>query len=329
MTRHCAVLVLCGFGITAAQDRSFRVETKVVQVPVTVTDAKGRNVEGLTARDFTVLDDGVQQPITLDTFGTGVAPISLAIAIQTSGISTPALAKIRRIGGMIQPLVTGMRGEAAVLGFDNRVRWLQDFTPESENIQRAVKNLRPGSATQARMFDAVAEVAERMKQRKGRKVLLVILESRDRGSETKFERAMEAIGRNGIEVFGAHYSAYATAFAAKPQDLQDTSSTPATDSSGPDGPPQAGFLAIFSELARLGKTNAIQALTEASGGSDYPFLKERGVEKAVEKLGVEVHSQYILGFPQARNAAGMRQIEVLVPDRIDFRVRARRTYWAD
>jgi hypothetical protein len=41
-----------------------------------------------------------------------VAPIALVVAIQASGISEPVLEKIRKIGGMIQPLITG---ESAVL----------------------------------------------------------------------------------------------------------------------------------------------------------------------------------------------------------------------
>jgi hypothetical protein len=61
-------------------------------VPVSVTDKSGRAEEGLSARDFRLLDDGVPREVTLDTFDTGVAPISLVIAIQTSGISGPALA---------------------------------------------------------------------------------------------------------------------------------------------------------------------------------------------------------------------------------------------
>jgi hypothetical protein len=89
-----------------AQNVPFRVQTKVVLVPVSVTDKNGRYVDGLTARDFNVRDDGALQQITVDDFSTGLAPISLVIAIQTSGISMPALAKIRKIGGMIQPLVT-------------------------------------------------------------------------------------------------------------------------------------------------------------------------------------------------------------------------------
>ena len=84
----------------------FRVRTKVVLVPVSVTDKNGKYVDGLTARDFDLRDDGALQKITVDDFGTGLAPISLVIAIQTSGISMPALAKIRKMGGMIEPLVT-------------------------------------------------------------------------------------------------------------------------------------------------------------------------------------------------------------------------------
>ena len=118
---------------------AFRAETNVVQVPVTVTDKKGLRVEGLSAHDFTLLDDGVPRQITLDTFGTGVAPISLVVAIQSTGISTPALKKIRRIGGMIQPLVIGSQGEAALVTFDSEVTWLQDFTADSEKIQNAIR----------------------------------------------------------------------------------------------------------------------------------------------------------------------------------------------
>ena len=101
------------------------------------------SVDGLAARDFKVLDDGVRQEVTVDDFITGLAPISLAIAIQTSGISTPALTKVRRIGGMIQPLVIGQRGEAAIVTFDSEIKWLQDFTSDDDKIRDAVKKLQP------------------------------------------------------------------------------------------------------------------------------------------------------------------------------------------
>jgi VWFA-related protein len=331
--RVVAFGLICWLGSLTAQTESFRVQTKVVQVPVSVLDRQGRNVDGLAASDFAVFDDGLQRKVTLDDFNTGLPSISLAIVVQTSGISTPALAKIRRIGGMIQPLVIGAQGTAAVVAFDSKVKWMRDFTSDDTEIQNAVENLKVGSGTdQARMLDAIAEVAGRMKQRTGRKVLLLISESRDRGSETTFQQAMEAMQRQGIEVFGAHYSAYATTSTAKPKDLPDSSSLP-TISIDPSDEPECfctvQISPMFVELARLGKINAIQELTLETGGSDYAWEKERGVDNAIEKLGMEVHSQYILSFSRHENATGMHRIEVSLPSRGDLRVRSRRAYWAD
>ncbi len=327
MPRAALCLVFC-LAQVAAQNTSFRTEADVVQVPVSVAGKNGHAIEGLSARDFKVLDNGIPRQAALDVFDTGVAPISLAIAIRSAGISTPALKKIRHIGSMIQPLVTGARGEAAVVTFDSEVTWVQDFTADSDAIRKAVENVKPFKATQARMLDAIAEAAERMKDRKGRKVLLLISESRDRGSKIKFQQAMDAVQRGGIEVFAAHYSASATAFASKPEDLQQYHNAPAPSIDGPDGPPTASILQIVPELVRLGKTNAVQALTTATGGSDYPFAKERGIENAIEKLGVEVHTQYILNFPLPADATGARKIEVSVPEHPDYRIRARQAYWA-
>ena len=306
--------------VVAGQERSFRTEIRVVQVPVAVTDAKGANVDGLTARDFLVTDDGAPRETVLDTFGTGMAPISLVIAVQTSGISKPALTKVRRIGGMIMPLVIGRRGEAAVVTFDDEVNWRLNFTGNSDAIQKAVKGLEitgsPHANMQARMLDAVVDAADLMKERKGRRVLLLISESKDRGSNAHLEQVVQAVERQGVEVFAATYSASSMAWIADPDDLPPPSGT--------------NYLTVFSELFRLGKINHALALTQATGGRDYSFLRERGIEKAVEALGADVHSQYILSFPPPENASkGMHEIAVSLPNRKDALIRARRAYWAD
>ena len=56
-----------------------------------------------------------------------LAPVSLVVAVQCSGISAAVLAKINRVGGMIQPLVSGDRGRVAVIAYDDEVRVLQEF----------------------------------------------------------------------------------------------------------------------------------------------------------------------------------------------------------
>ena len=220
-----------------------------------------------------------------------------------------------------------------MVAFDSRIKWLQDFTPDDDKVRNAINNLKPGAVGQARMLDVIVDVANRMQARKGRKMLLLISESRDRGSETTFQPAIEAVTRQGIQVFAAHYSAYTTALLAKPKDLQEAP-PPEPDSDDPEDPPNppptVDFIAILSELGRLGKTNAVQALTHVTGGSDYPFAGERGIEDAIEKLGLEVHSQYILSFPQPKIAGpGLHRISVTLPNYADATIRFRRTYWAD
>ena len=102
-------VVFCCLAAATAQDRPFRAQTRIVQVPAVITNKNGYSIDGLRAQDFTVLDNGVPQEITVDDFAAGLPPISLVVAIQSSAISKLALAPIRRIAGMIEPVVIGQR----------------------------------------------------------------------------------------------------------------------------------------------------------------------------------------------------------------------------
>src|SRR5579871_6047030 len=229
------LLALASTGYAAAQP-AFHVQAKVVQLAVTVSGRDGRSVDGLLARDFQILDNGVRQHAAVDDFSSGLPAISLVAAIQTAGISKPALVSVRRIGGMLQPLIVGARGEVAIVAYDSRVRWLQDFTRDDDQIRAAVKNLKSESGSQARMLDAVSAAADHLRERSGRKILLLIGETRDRGSETKFEQALNAIERQGIQVYASHYSAYATSLISKSRDQPDAPPS-GPESANPEEPP--------------------------------------------------------------------------------------------
>jgi VWFA-related protein len=193
--------ILAAVASLFAQEPRFDVRSRLVLVPATVTDARGRSVDGLDSPDFVVLDNGRPQKTIVDTIGTGVAPIALVIAVQSSGISAAAVEKVQRIGSMIQPLVTGERGAAALVSFDQRIRWIQDFTSVPGALDRAFPQIRPltspGEDKEARMLDAVQEAVERLGTRaNARRVLLLISESRDRGSETALDAVLLAAPRS-------------------------------------------------------------------------------------------------------------------------------------
>ena len=73
--------------LLAQQQPRFEVRSPLVMVPVSVTDANGGFVSDLEASDFLVFDNGRAQKATVDTIDTGVAPIALVVAVQSSGIS--------------------------------------------------------------------------------------------------------------------------------------------------------------------------------------------------------------------------------------------------
>jgi VWFA-related protein len=335
----------------AAQDPQFGVQSRLVLVPVTVTDAKGRAVDGLNATDFAVLDNGRPQKVIVDTIATGVAPIALLVAIQASEISKPVLEKVRKIGAMIQPLVTGERGCAGVMTFSDRIVWVQECTNDGDAVARAFEQIRPGAVKEARMLDAVAACVERLrKHANSRRVLLLISESRDRGSEAGLDEAIMATQAAGVSVYAATYSAFRTAFASRssatgeprsPQRPDRPSEQSGTATGGPAHCTPAGcpapqlpapaqrvdILGGIGELARLGKSNTTQALTTGTGGAAFAFTRLKGLEEAIQRLGVELHSQYLLSYTPDDPAAGYHHLEVRIPGR-KVRVRARPGYWS-
>ena len=219
-----------------AQDPNFDVQSRFVLVPVVVTDAKGYAVDGLDTKDFVLLDNGRRQKLEVDTIGTGVAPVALVIAVQSSGISAPVLEKVRKISSMVQPLLTGERGCAALVAFSERVEWLTECTREPKELDQAFAALQPGQAKAARMLDAASAAIDRLRQRKARRVLLLISESRDRGSETALEHLLLEAQKAGVTVYAATYSAFKTGFTQRTTANAPRRRGPATPNSLPGDP---------------------------------------------------------------------------------------------
>jgi VWFA-related protein len=201
------------------------------------------------------------------------------------------------------------------------------------------------------MLDAVYEAVKELRLHpNSRKVLLLISETKDRGSETALEQAALAAQASGVAVYAATYSAFKSAWTTKssatgephapkvPKTPSEQSGTMSgsTPHCGPHGCPdpwvppvdqRVDLLAGIGELIRLGKTDSTKALASATGGTILPFTTLKGLEQAIEKLGAELHSQYLLSFTPDDRTAGYHHLEVRVLGG-DYRVRARPGYWA-
>jgi VWFA-related protein len=312
-----SVLLALSVAAAAQQPSPIQANVPLVLVPVTVTDRKGNFIEGLTEDDFLLADDSARQRIHLDTSDTVLAPVSLVVAVQCSGISAAVLAKINRVGGMIQPLVSGDRGRVAVIAYDDEVRVLQDFTGDSTKIRVAFERIQPRVIRAGKMIEAVAAAVQMLDTRppNSRRILFLLSESRDRRSKMKLAEAIELAQRAGVTIFPATYSAYATPWTARPEDNPPM----------PGGPDYMGGVV---DLFRLGMTNTAEAFARATGGHHLAFETLSGLESAITRAGEEIHSQYLLSFvPRESDNKGYHHVEVAVPAHADAIIRARPGYW--
>ena len=268
------MLIFCLLTLAlAAQEPTIRTTVPLVVAPTTVTDASGKHIDGLTAADFLLFDNRKPREIQADV---SYLPISLVIAIQTSGISGPALAKIRKIGSMVEPLLVGESGDAAILTYSDEVRTLQDFTSDGAKLTAAMRRLRPRGSNGA-AIDAVAEGVRMLgrKQDGRRRVMLLIGESRDRSSKAKLDDVASRAQLASVTIYTLSYSAMLTAL---------TERTPAPSNASISN---VDIVGLVREPARLAKQNIAEHFPKLTGGMTLSFVKEDGLESAVEKRVIQ------------------------------------------
>lgn len=342
--RYTAIALLVLLPSQAQEvDRPTFVETvKYITVPVTVLTKDGGFVNGLEPKDFRVLDNKKPQPIAGElTFN----PISLVVCIQANAGIEGMLPKINKIGSLLDSLVVGETGEAAVLKFDHRIEVLQGFTNESQKITKAIQKIKPGSSS-ARLNDAVMEAINmlRNKPKDRRRVILLIAESRDRGSEMNVRKVLLEAQFKDVIVYTVNISRFMSTWTRTNPDLPRPPAIPAAaghtmgggalnpntqmqNSGYANGNAMPAFVELFRQAKALFVDNPAEAYTKWTGGREYGFITQGGLEHAISDLGNELHSQYLLSYRAPKDAeGGFHEIEVKVM-RPDLEVRARPGYW--
>jgi len=297
------------------QPPTFRSQVPLVVVPVSVTTKAGEPVDGLIASDFRLLDSGVARRFELDMER---QPLSLVVAIETGEDSKPSLERIRHAGSLIEPLILGTRGEAALLAFDSRVLPIEDFSRDAARIRDRLLTLRLGN-TGCALNDALLAASQMLAARDTarRRVVLVISEAKDRSSKTSITDLATELQRNNVCVYAVTYSRFITAWTQK------------NEQAPPPGTGQTvDLLAFFSVLKQVGQSSSTTPLAELTGGRTFHFVRQGALEQALTRIGEDLHSQYVLSFQPEGVAAGeFHSIRVEVPTHPSAQVRHRAGYW--
>jgi VWFA-related protein len=316
-------------------DNQVRVTTNEVIVPVTLTDSSGEFVLNLAQKDFRVYEDGIEQ--TINSWELGGDPLAVALLIETSSRLSAMAPVVHSTSSIFTATVMALSGEAAVVTYDSTIDVVQPFTPDHDIIEKAIAGTK-FEGGQVNLYDAMAASVELLKARPSthRRIMLIMGESQDNGSKAKLREIVREAGNANISIYVVGLSSAAADLRSnsmgtgpiKLPGLPPIEPHPCVDSLR-----RECFDLITPAIWLLQRgTNEIkhhqlEVAAAATGGIHYRTLRDSEVRRALDKIGGELHAQYILSYSPSSNwAAGFHKITVTV-SRPGVSIRARPGYY--
>jgi VWFA-related protein len=325
-----------------------KVRVSLVNTPVTVRNGSGQMIHDLDAKNFAVTDNGVAQKITH--FDLGGDPVSVVILMETSERIDSILPEMRKTGRIFTQAVMGLSGEAAIVGFNDSVDKLQDFTADDEVIEKTISGM-PEGTWGSRLYDAMAVAVEMLTSRPQpsadapgrRRILFIMSEATDVGSGAKLGEVLRQAQLANITIYSVGLSTTRAELQSKTEKKPIEVTPPGTFGQ----PPLPGTVQTpTSEAQRAGgidllalavwtvqhaqnqvKAHALEVAATATGGAHLATYRNRSIERAIDEIGGELHSQYNVSYtPSGTGALGYHEIKVSV-DRPEVTVRARPGYY--
>jgi VWFA-related protein len=319
----------------------------LVNTPVTVRDASGHMVHSLDAKDFQITDNGVPQQITH--FDLGGDPLSLVFLVETSTRISPLMPQVNKAGIVLAETVMGPTDEAAVVGFNDSVDKLQDFTTNQDAVEKVFAKLNT-VASGSKLFDAMAIGVEMLSARPlptadvpgRRRIMLILSEANDAGSETKLGAVLRQAQLSNVTIYSVGLSTTMAELKAPQKDTTPQVTPPGTFGRAPfpgsvqtpgsegalygSGDLMAAVWAVKNIKHKI-TDHALELAATATGGEHIATFKNHSIENAIDEIGGELHSQYSVSYiPTGTNDTGYHEIKVTVKKE-GFKVRARPGYY--
>jgi Ca-activated chloride channel family protein len=289
-------LFLMGPMALYAQDDTtvFRMDVKLVNLFVNVTDKTGAIVGGLGKDDFQVFEDGHPQKIAIFERQSEL-PLNLILAIDTSGSTAKDLYIEQSAAKRFIHALLREQDQMSLLQFATDVRQLVPFTNKAAQLERGLNSLRVGDATA--LYDAIYLGSDSLRKKEGRKVLVLVSDGGDTAKSTTYPEAREAALRNEVMIYS----------------IIDV---PIEASAGRD----------------IGGEHALITLSEDTGGKSF-YASEGGLEKAFEKVSDDLRTQYLLGYYPHDQEPGrsFHRLQVTVPRAANdaFNIRYKTGYYSE
>jgi Ca-activated chloride channel family protein len=291
--------------IEAEDDDIIRVESALVPIPVSVTDAQGRAIATLKLEDFTLEIDGKPAEISELSRST-MTPVRLALLFDNSSSVRIARefekkAAIRFFRQVIRP----EKDLVALFSVASTTELEQPLTKDVGSLIRAIELFaEPAGGTQ--LLDGIIQAAEYLNASEGRRIIVIVSDGEDNLSDSTLEQTVRAAQLNNCQIY-----------VVKTTDFENIKRT---------GERIGNANVIF-----LAAEKRMQELVRQTGGAVYSPVDERELDAAFARISAELSQQYILSYYPAEDEKDkrgeFRTISLKVKNRENLTVRTRKGYF--
>jgi len=264
--------------VLAAQQPTFRAESRLVVLNVSVFDAQGRVVHDLPMSAFTVYEDGVKQAIT--SFRQEDVPISLGLIIDSSAsmtnkrdlVASAAVAMVK---------ASNPEDEVFIINFNEHAVLAREFTNNIGELENALHGI--DSKGETAMRDALLLGIEHLRHhaRRDKKVLVVVTDGEDNSSSETQAHLVETAQKNSVIIYAI------------------------------------GLLSAEEPQSAARARKQLEELTEQTGGRAWFPNDVSAISSITPEIAHEIRNQYILAYTPSNLATDGTyrriRVEVNVP----------------
>jgi VWFA-related protein len=259
---------------------TFKTDIDLVTVDVAVLDNKGHFIPGIPKGNFRVLEDNVPQPVK--TYATGEAPMTVCMVIEFSNKfqqywSEAWYQTLTASYGFLETLKP--EDYVAVVAYDMRSEILSDFSADKRKAQEAMQRLRIAAFSEANLYDALTDTADRMKEIEGRRAIVLISSGIDTFSKLTFDKTRKILQDDGVPI-------YAIGLMQALREWYDSH----------------GYMGSLARLDFLQADNQMRTFASESGGQAF-FPRFYGEFPSIyQAISQSLRNQYLLGYEPSNKA---------------------------
>ncbi len=270
-------------------DFAERVSIRLVELYTVVTDADGKPVQGLTAEDFIVKEDGSRQSV--EAFeDAGSLPLTLGLAIDSSASMFVKLPAVQQAAGDFVRAVLSDRDAAFLVDFDTDPRLSRALSGDLKRLVTGIDSLEASGDSD--LWEAVVFSLLELQAVRGKKALVLFSDGAVEEEEMPFRTCYQLAQRAGVPI----YLIVLHPGVARGDDLS---------------------------LGMRNFTGRLDRLTDASGGRVYYLPNTNNLGAIYQEIERELRSQYLLGYYPADpgDEDSWREVEVELPNHPELRAR--------